>query len=521
MKRSFLLCTSFLLLSQSRISAQSAANDFKYSWSDDVVYTPDFLKGNDKDGYIHVGSYERNQITVRHFDNQLHHDAEFSFTPPDIAKEFTLHKLLNLGGKTYMLYSSFNKSEEKEKLFVQELDSKTGKLTGEVRLLASSDIKILPNYEGSNNWLFGKLPEKWWVFVSNDQSKIMIQYRLRPEHINDKVNSDKIGFIVLDAQLKELWSKVITMPYTESRMNNENYHVDNDGNAYVLAKIFPAGEGNKSPNFRFEILKYSKDADQVTKIPFSVSGKFANSVEIGETADNKVFVTGFYSSRSRMNSAEGFYLFKLNDLADTVGKTQKWMHAFGKDAMSTDKDDDEDSGPINLELHQVVTLPDGAIQLIGEERSSYVSQAPGSSAGHSSTYCNSLLVMQINKDGVVDWMTPIRKKQKSNGLQTDNLSFSSFHKNGNSYIFFMNNEDNLERSASARQKLYKGGQQGALECLKIDAKGTVAAPVIISAPFDGGGFSSIRNFAAVDDDKMIINSSDGRKGSKGAFLSFQ
>lgn len=524
MKPSTLLFASLLLFCQHRTSAQSG-EDFKYTWSDEKVYHSDFFKGNAENGYIYLGLQGDKEIVVRHLDNQLHRDGEVSFTPPGIAKEFALHKLLTFGNKNYLTYSTYDKSEEKEMLFVQEIDPRTGKLTGNPKLLASSDTKIQPNNETSNNWMFFEIPEKWWFFVSKDQSKVMIQYRLRPEHTNDKVSSDKIGFIVLDAQLNQLWTKEVKMPYTEARMDNQDYHVDNDGNVYVLAKVYSSDEGRKSASFRFEVLKYTKEADQAIKYPFSLTGKFANSAKMDETADNKLFVTGFYSSLSRKNSAEGFYLFKINDLADTVGKTQKWMHAFGKDIMNGGAQDGDDAGPVNLELHQVVALPDGGIQLVGEERNTTVGQIPNSTFGGSSSqtdiYCNNLLVVQVDKNGNMAWMTPIRKKQKSVKGMVGSMSFSSFHKNGNSYFFFMNNEDNLNREAGGHLKYYKSNGPGVLQCVKIDAKGMAAAPWVITTPFKDNGFAYIRDFAAVSDNSMIVTSTDGKKEASSTLLYFQ
>ncbi len=65
-----------------------------------------------------------------------------------------------------------------------------------------------------------------------------MSYRLAPAEKRDKKSLDRIGIHVYDRSMNKLWGNEFTMPYNESVMDNADFSIDADGNAYLLAKVY-------------------------------------------------------------------------------------------------------------------------------------------------------------------------------------------------------------------------------------------------------------------------------------------
>jgi len=94
--------------------------------------------------------------------------------------------------------------------------------------------KIVGSMEGVRSMYGVQNIGKFKFDYSKDSSKLMVFYRSISERRNDAKNYDEIGFHVYGKDIEPLWDKVVTMPYTEKKMNNIDYLVGNNGNAYIL-----------------------------------------------------------------------------------------------------------------------------------------------------------------------------------------------------------------------------------------------------------------------------------------------
>ena len=109
------------------------------------------------------------------------------------------------------------------------------------KLMFQVDGKIAGTMTRSGGFMGGfslSVQDKFDIFRSYDKKNILVQYRKKPEVKNDKKSFDIIGLAAFDNMLNEISNREVTMPYTERRMNNLDYQLDNDGNLYLLVKVF-------------------------------------------------------------------------------------------------------------------------------------------------------------------------------------------------------------------------------------------------------------------------------------------
>ena len=219
------------------------------------------------------------------------------------------------------------KSEGKESLFAQQIDLKKGDMEGSAKEILNT-TKLGGTLAITGFYHFG-LTDKWNFYSSFDKSKVLVQYRKKPERRNDSKNNDIIGFNVFDGQMNKIWSREIRMPYTEEKMDNEDYQIDSRGNVYTLAKVYDElrSRDRKHPNYHFEILRWSADKQEVTKIPFRFSDRFVKAALITETPDNKIMVTGYISAH-RDQGAEGVFILKLDENTNELNNVMKGTYQF-------------------------------------------------------------------------------------------------------------------------------------------------------------------------------------------------
>src|SRR5690606_23291587 len=80
--------------------------------------------------------------------------------------------------------------------------------------------------------------DKFPFLLSHDKKNILIKYRKKPEVKRDVNSYDVIGLMSFDENLVKTSGNELKMPYTERRMDNLDYHLDNAGNLYLLTKVF-------------------------------------------------------------------------------------------------------------------------------------------------------------------------------------------------------------------------------------------------------------------------------------------
>ena len=493
--------------------------------------------GNATDGYIQIAHRNRESLSFQKFDNKLHLTGEQEADISNLPRDYTNELFTQLGDKYYWFFSTWERGENKETLFAQEIDTKSGALKGSAREVLSTTK--LGGTLVISGWYSGHLEDKWNFYYSFDKKKILIQYRKKPEHRDDSRSNDVIGFQVFDQNLTKLWGREIRMPYSEKKMDNEDYQVDKDGNVYTLAKVYNEDKGDRNhPGYHFEILKWGSENKPVVKIPFRFTDKFVNSATITEDPKGEIIVSGLYTNKRNSGSSDGAFILKLDQGTNELNNVMKGTYEFPASLLGQfesartrrrieRRDDKDKAEEANLVLRNVVINADGSIQLIGEEY--YVQVITTYNGKTTSTryvyHYDDILAMTINSDGSIRWATKIPKAQRSSSSgygrrMTGDMGFKEYTYGKDSYFFFIDRESNMDLDENHAPDTHEDNARGILVAVKVDENGKMSKEMVFNGREEKVRISPT-DFDEVGTNQLIVRGRAKRRESQAALITFQ
>jgi hypothetical protein len=465
--------------------------------------------GSEKDGYVQIGHASHRSLSFQRFDEQLHLKTTNTVSLENMPDDYQNVSFNKVGDKYYWFFCTWSRKDETERLFVQELDVKNAQLIGSAKEICSSGKIVSTDVSiRVSGWGFSQA-DKWNLYYSLDSNKILVQYRKKPEQRRDAVSRDVIGLHVYDHNMNKMWGKEVTMPYTEKRMDNEDYSVDKDGNVYLLSRVYNEDRGGKNPDYRMEIMKWSKDVKDVTKIPFKTGSNFVSTAVITKDFAGQMMIVGYYSKKKNSGSTDGVMLLKLDEQTGELSNIRKGLYEFPAKILSEfesartrrrneRKSDDDKLEASNLKLRNVVVGSDGSIQVFGEE---YYVEVTTTYNGRTTTtrydyHYNDILAMNIGSDGELQWVSKVPKQQHGNRGR-NGMSYKLFSYKGDHYLFFMDNMKNVDIAPDEQPATHIDGRGGILMAVKLDSK---------------GGKSKAKVFDIREEDKNLIVSNFSELG---------
>lgn len=515
----FLIGAAFMLATPVFSQTHKAGGHFTFAWGEEYELPRrhqdlGFI-GNAKDGYIQISHQRRNSIMFQKFDAKLHLTGTTETDISNLPRKYAFEQIAMLGDKYYWFFSIVDKKgESREVMFAQEIDLQTGALKGRARQISSTSDLV----QG---------PGKYHFYYSFDHSKVMIRYMKKPERRNNRINNEVVGFNVFDENLQKLWGRQIRMPYTEQKMDTRDFSIDDEGNIYVLAKVYEEERSRKEPDYHFEILKWSKEKNDATAVPFRFTDKFVNSAFITEDAQHNIIVGGYYTNRKFGSSVDGLFLLKLDESKNELNNMMKGFYPFPAGVMQEYEsarmrrkiERQEEKGVAenpNLELRNIVMKSDGSVQVFGEEFHIVVNTVSNgrSSSTYTTYFYDDIIAMEIDKDGEMKWVKKIPKSQRGSG------GFKNFTYGDDTYFFFMDNKKNLDIQKDETPATHVGGAGGILMAVRINAKGKTSKSMVFDVREEKMNMD-VTNFKRVDDNQMMVRGYARRKASQAALITFE
>ncbi|PJA08252.1 MAG: hypothetical protein COX70_04200 [Flavobacteriales bacterium CG_4_10_14_0_2_um_filter_32_8] len=448
-----------------------------------VVDAPikEYFYFNDEILSIKIGD----EITVQKFNaNSLDQKSRKEIAnKKTLPRGFEHEEFVQVNGKVFEFYNVWDKPNETEQIFVQEISF--GKMDLE-------NNRRISKISGKVQSSMGK--DKIDIYDSFDQSKFLMTYRRHPKVKSDKVNKDVIGMTVFDGDLKVIWEKEITMPYTEAMMDNLGYTVDSRGNAYLLARV---RTGEKS---HLELLQYNNsDEPKITEI--NAGGRyFPHGITLKEGKNGIIYCAGFYGEG---RSANGVYVSVINARGEIENEQ---FHDIPLDIINQNvserkqeknekkEDKGKEVGIYELGLDDIIVNEDGSFNLLGEVFYVKTTTTYSSKGGSRTTYTYNYLEMFMTKltaDGKISWMKKLPKSQKyvtSSSSMGFGMSFtSSLKRSGldlsyrymstgkDHYLLYLDNIKNINLPLNKYPETHMSGKGGFLTAYKInDASGDVS-----------------------------------------------
>lgn len=419
-------------------------------------------------------------------DDKLNESARNEF---ELPKGILIEEFHEMGDHIYMFYSIYDRKNVSEQLFVREIDFGSAKFVDEGKLLMKTDGKVSGELKAMFSIFAMKVENKFDIFKSIDESRLVVQYRMIPKVKNDKKSFDKIGIHVFDQNMQNEWGGVYDMPYTERQMDNYSYTVDQKGNAHILAGVRndPKTRG-KAPADRLEIISISKGGKMENKKVELEGGKLISQIDFFDGGNDRLLISGFYSSFGK-KGIEGIYTAfvttdgevensKYHDIP--VELVAKYLKAKKQKKMEK-KDSKKQYALDNLYIRDVEFDSEGDVLITAEE---YYMVETSTSTGVGPTmkmknyYFQDILITKISKDGDLMWMDKLGKNQ----LRKVNSNFSIAHNirgglgffqktiGDYTYLLYMDNIKNLDLSSTEAPKRHIDGAGGYLTGYKIATK---------------------------------------------------
>lgn len=487
------LFAALTLLSLSA-SAQNNKFDFKIGSEYELPKKTQDLSffGNSADGIVNLALKDDELHIVRFDSKTLNLTTDKIIPVKEASRNFNSETLVDFGTNHYWLHSDWDKGTERESLYYDKIDVAENKISSSDKLLLESS-KIAGELVRTSTFGRSKTAGKYDFNYDAQHRKLLVSYRLVPEERNDKINYDKIGLFVFDENMNKLWGREYTMPYTEAIMDNSDFSLDADGNAYLLAKVYDSDnrrEKDKStglPAYHYEVLKFTADNKKIAKAPIKIGDFFPKETSLVENSLHEMVIASTYSKKANSNSTDGIFL----SIMDKDGKIIRYRNGYyefpleelekfetARSKRKMEKKDDYEAP--NLKVRNLVVESDGSV-LIACEESYYKVYTSTSSNGITTTtyvyYNEDIIAAKINAAGTMEWVRKIPKRQRG-GQPVNTMSFKLVSDESGYYFLYLDNIKNMGLSEGEEPKYHMDGAGGQVVVSKIDNAGRVSKDLL-------------------------------------------
>ena len=373
----------------------------------------------------------------------------------------------------------YDRSEKKLTCSVTQMDM-AGKLSKpeKVMTIQHKEKNDEPNYV---NWK-----------ISEDTSKVVLTTIADD---NDDDLNVKVSLTVMDNNLTKLWTKGISLPYTQEQVSVRSVTVSNDGQVYLLAKVYDERrsketkkkDGKKKPAYKMIIFMFNSETDKKPKeYVLGLQDKFVTDITFKLSPKNDLICSGFYANDTK-GVIQGVFFTRINGETGTVEVANK-KEISDKDLANLDTEKDR-SGNEGLDsefnFNQIITKEDGGIYAIAEEAYSYTytTRQGNNWVTHTRYINNEIFVSSIGPSGTIDWVRVIPKKQIFTDISMFN-GYSHMYSGGKLYFLYNDDEDNIERPLTAKAKRISSFRDAVSSLVTIEENGKMNRKKIFDAKDD-------------------------------------
>ena len=468
--------------------------------------------GDEKNGIVNL-SMKREELYITRFNPKtLAQTDERIINIPEATGNMMSELAVEFGNNCYWIRSDWNRDQRKELLYATAVDIKNGKLNGK-------DIKLIEaNKLGVNRMMTGlgndRQYSKYQFNFDADQKKLLISYRLAPEVKNDKNSFDKLGIRVFNDNFQEIWGNEFTMPYTEKRMDNLDYAVDVNGDAYLLTKVYNSDDRKEidkatgNPGYHLEVFKFTPGNKQVIHSILNLDGSFIQEASLVENSMHEMIIACTYSKNAKNKTTEGIFLGLVN-IDGKITNYKKGSYKFPVEELQKfesrrqkrkiEKNDDYEAP--NLQVKNVIVEKDGSVFLACEEYFTITrtagSPASGGTYNTTTSYYEDILCCKIDASGNFIWMRKIPKRQKGKD-DRGTMSFKLISDGSGYYFLYLDNKKNEKIAADEVPATHVDGFGGQVMVSRIDNNGGITKELVFDTRDEDimifpTGFAKINN----------------------------
>ena len=459
--------------------------------------------GYGDDGIVQVNIRKLKSFNFQKFSNDLTYEKENTVDMEGKFNDRTyFNSFVKLKNKTYLFAREVFRDEDKEGITALEFNPKTLDFTGKTKNIFKSSDKVAMG--GGIGYMTYGIPVygvggsmgAYDLKISEDVTKFLYTYSLKPKEKKDAINKEIVGIHVFDENLNKLWGGEYEMPYTEAKMDNLGFILSDDARVYLLVRVYEGDnpkEGRKDkekPNYHFEVLAYDKGRPAGRPFKIQLDNNFPTEAWIYETKNHEIAIAGFYA-KGFNKPVDGAYMVKMDPEKGTFSKMNGGYYEIPSDvikAFTSDrerrklekkekKDENFDIGISDLEISDIYTMDDGSTKIVSEQY--YVTTVYYYDAGckcmrtRYDTYALDVFVLSIGSNGKLEWVKKIPKAQHASGAYGPGISINSLKVGNDIHIFYVDNLKNFNLPVTEAPKWHQDGKGGFLNGVTVNAKGDV------------------------------------------------
>lgn len=478
-------CSTILSFGQSKKFTFKLGSEFSLpKKSDDLSFL-----GNEKNGIVNLSLKKENLYISGINPATLEIKDEILIALTHSTKNFNSEAVLDFGGNYFWLHSDWDKGSQKEMLYYDIVDVVNGKLITENNKIM--EVSKIAGELGASGFFHIKTGYKYNFEFDASKTKLLINYRLKPEAANDKENYDRIGIYVFDEKMNKQWGNEFTMPYTEAIMDNSDFSIDSKGNAYMLAKIYDSDKRTEIDKetgkaaYHYELFKFSGNNKQIIHTTISIDDYFIKDPSLIETSLHEMIIAGVCSKHEK--GTIGIFL----SMMDSSGKINKYRNGYyellldklekNESETAKRKEERKDISELpDLKVRNVLIENDGSLFIVCEKIHIQINSYSSGSVDRVFTlyFYEDIICTRINAANKVEWTKKIPKKQCFVGQPE--IGFKLISDETGYYFLFLDNTKNKEKENDPYKYrfLWTGGRVMAAHA---DNKGVTTKETIFDA----------------------------------------
>ena len=378
---------------------------------------------------------------------------KMKFEDPDRERNYEF--ATQIGDQIYIFTSSSSRKLKKTWLFAETISKKPFGL--------SKDLKQIAEVSWSDETANER--SKFGFEFSRDKSKLMVRYSL----LNKDNQVLQFGICVFNNTLRLLWQSNLNIPVKEGGvLNFKKFHVDNQGNVYVVGRLFKNKQAlvqtnymqnktllsgkrmaDREPNYTYQVIAYANNGTAVSDFVMEEPGKFITDLNLSVDDKQDIILTGFYSNEG-MVSVVGAYSMKIKRSSNKI--TDKVFHGFSKDFLVKKLPDNEvkivleriaageEFDKYLYKMEDIQFHDNGTFSLVAEQ---YVEELKTIGGGNYVTtedrfYDDNVIIVTFTSDGTVAWTQKIAKYQYTRHAQNHVYSSYALLSSKNKMYFVFN-----------------------------------------------------------------------------------
>jgi hypothetical protein len=341
---------------------------------------------------------------------------------------------INSKGDIYM-FKRFAILNNEIRGFSTLIDKKTDKITFYVhRVTEKGKMEKKPieltSYVGKDKYN-SSYDDSYNVVISPDRKNVLVYYHSFP-YGKKGTGVPKIYAQLYDDKMDKIWDKELEFEQ-KNNLELEKIQVTNKGDVIVSISYPLDKEERKTVDIdnRLYLYHFNNSKDKMEQYRIDEDNLFANDVHYEVTPQNKLLISGFYSTKSAKRS-EGYFYREIDLASGDVLLDKKT--SFTKDFIKLvigEKKGDKAEDVKNMHVRKLVPLKDGRKLIIAEDY--YVSMQSGSMGSIGPSRGTSQQTFTFNYEDIYvlvldekgDWLETVKvlKYQKT---INDNAQFNSF-----------------------------------------------------------------------------------------------